>query len=111
MRVLRILLLHIIIVAAGVTIFVFSYAAYREAGKHLTPASVHVSGYHHRDGSYVSAYNRRPPGGVAHDAPYESRRSSCVLGMVVGIVLATVPFITLRPYLLAKNSVPPGPSA
>lgn len=39
----------------------------------LTPKSVSVSGYTRKDGTHVSGYSRRPPGGAAHDRPYESK--------------------------------------
>jgi hypothetical protein len=38
----------------------------------LTSYSVSVSGYTRADGTYVSGYNRRPPGSVSHDLPYQN---------------------------------------
>lgn len=51
-----------------------SCSSYKEAGKHLTPYSVNVRGYYRSDGTYVRPHNRRPPGSVKHDAPYERKR-------------------------------------
>ena len=51
-----------------------SCSSYKEAGKHLTPYSVSVRGYYRSDGTYVRPHNRRPPGSVIHDAPYERKR-------------------------------------
>ncbi len=75
----------------GLTIFWTCLEAYQEAGRHLTTASVHVRGYYRRDGTYVRSYNRRPPGGVPHDAPYERKRSLCQGGMFLGVTLSLVP--------------------
>ena len=67
---------------------------YIEAGTKLTPYSVSVSGYYRKDGTYVHPYQRRPPGGVRHDAPYESQRANmgilfflCLIGGVGSIVV------------------------
>src|SRR5207244_11684200 len=68
--------------------FWYSLEGYREAGRHLIPASVSVSGYSRRDGTYVRPYHRRPPGGVSHDAPYERIRSNCQGGMFFGAVIS-----------------------
>lgn len=69
---------------------IYSCSEYIEAGTHLTPYSVSVSGYYRKDGTYIRPYNRRPPGGVNHDAPYENLRfwmgSLFVLSVIVGIV-------------------------
>lgn len=45
-----------------------------EAGTHLTPYSVSVSGYYRKDGSYVRPHKRRPPGSVEKDAPWKRER-------------------------------------
>ncbi|MCK4338827.1 MAG: hypothetical protein KAW87_02410 [Candidatus Cloacimonetes bacterium] len=66
-----------ILLPISIIIFIISLHFYTEAGKHLTPYSVHVRGYYRRDGTYVSSHYRRPPGSVAHDAPYESTRNVC----------------------------------
>lgn len=59
-----------------------------EALMHITPKSVAVSGYYRRDGTYVNSYNRRPPGSVTHDAPYETAAGIwgviCFVGYVAG---------------------------
>ena len=51
-----------------------SCSEYREAGQQLTPYSVDVQGYSRSDRTYVRPHSRRPPGGVAHDAPYKRKR-------------------------------------
>tara|TARA_B100000795_G_C22728786_1_gene410533 strand:- start:37 stop:876 length:840 start_codon:yes stop_codon:yes gene_type:complete len=63
-----------------------SCSEYREAGEHFTPYSVSVRGYNRSDGTYVSPYNRRPPGGVAHDAPYKRERMYMGLLFLVSLV-------------------------
>ena len=42
-----------------------------EAKANLTPYSVHVEGYYRSDGTFVHPHNRRPPGSVDHDLPFE----------------------------------------
>src|SRR5947207_15081085 len=84
----------------GLATFGFCLTLYLEAGRHLTPASVSVSGYYRRDGTYVRPYHRRPPGSVAHDAPYESKRSLCELGMFLGVAISLVPVF---PFLIKKQ--------
>jgi hypothetical protein len=54
----------------------------------MTPKSVHVSGYTRKDGTHVRAYNRRPPGSVAHDEPYEMLIQFLSVGIIAGIILA-----------------------
>lgn len=68
-----------IILPICVVICLASLYFYIEAGQHLTPYSVHVRGYYRSDGTYVSSYQRRPPGGVAHDKPYKSTRALCTI--------------------------------
>lgn len=63
-----------------------SCSSYNEAGKHLTPYSVSVSGYYRSDGVYVSSYNRRPPGSVKHDEPYESKRTYMSVLFIVCLI-------------------------
>jgi hypothetical protein len=58
------------------------------ASNNITPRSVHVSGYTRRDGTRVRAYNRRPPGSVAHDAPYETLGGFSSIGIIIGVILA-----------------------
>ena len=97
------LVLHVAAIVSGVILFIFSHAADDEAGRHLTPASVHVSGYYRRDGTYINSYHRRPAGGVHHDAPYESSRSWYSFGMFVGVVLAAVPLFTFGPCVFPND--------
>lgn len=59
-----------------------------EARKHLTPYSVSVRGYYRSNGTYVRPHSRRPPGSVAHDAPYLSKRSRLFWGMTALILLS-----------------------
>jgi hypothetical protein len=76
-----------------ILVFITSLFFYIEAGAHLTPASVSVQGYYRQDGTYVRPYNRRPPGGVQHDAPYETTRSVTGLlmfGSGIGTVISVV---------------------
>lgn len=68
----------------SISILFISTSIYIGAGQHLTPFSVKVRGYHRSDGTYVRPHTRRPPGGVTHDAPYESKRSSCVIFILIG---------------------------
>jgi len=70
-----------------------SCSTYIEAGEHLTPYSVSVRGYYRRDGTYINPYKRRPPGGAAHDVPYENTRTYmallffvCLIGDTISIV-------------------------
>lgn len=85
------LIISLVLIALGALIFWKSLAAYNEAKSHLTPASVSVSGYTRRDGTYVRPYNRRPPGGAIHDRPYEDAMSLYSLLMVVGGGLVILP--------------------
>ena len=72
-------------------LFWLCLSAFCQASANLTPYSVSVRGYYRSDGTYVSPHSRRPPGSVAHDAPYESTRSLCLLGMVACIGLVAIP--------------------
>jgi hypothetical protein len=83
--------LSIALPLVGLSLFVYCFLTYLEAGGYLTPASVSVSGYHRRDGTYVQPYHRRPPGGVPHDAPYETTRAYYQAGMFLGVVVSLVP--------------------
>jgi hypothetical protein len=60
-----------------------SCSSFKEAGEHLTPYSVSVRGYYRRNGTYVSSYNRRPPGSVSHDAPYKEKRFNMGLLFII----------------------------
>ena len=73
-----------------------AHESYVEAGTHLTPYSVSVRGYYRKDGTYVRPHSRRPPGSVAHDAPYQAKRSGLFWGMVGLVVLgggSTIGFV------------------
>lgn len=94
---LLILLLAVAVPLFGAVLVWFCLDNYIEAGRHLTPYSVRVRGYYRRDGTYVAPYHRRPPGSVAHDAPYEQTRSLCQLGMFFGVGSSLVPpFLVVR---------------
>jgi len=58
---------------------------YLSAIRHITPASVSVSGYFRRDGTYVNSYNRRPAGSVSHDSPYEVESALASIIVVAGL--------------------------
>lgn len=66
-----------------------SCSSYIEAGTHLTPYSVSVSGYYRKDGTYVGPYNRRPPGSVNKDAPWKRQRflmgTLFICSMLIGL--------------------------
>lgn len=71
-----------------------SCSKYNEAGTHLSAYSVNVKGYYRKDGTYINSYKRRRPGGVKHDAPYESQRKKmgllfflCLVGGVGSITV------------------------
>jgi hypothetical protein len=85
------LLISLVLIILGALIFWEGLSAYKEAKTHLTPASVSVSGYTRRDGTYVSPYNRRPPGGAIHDRPYEDAMFLYSLLMLVGGGLVILP--------------------
>src|SRR4051812_22214616 len=85
------LIICLVLVILGALIIWKSLSAYREAETHLTPASVSVSGYTKRDGTYIRPYNRRPPGGAIHDRPYEDLMSLYSILMLVGGGLIILP--------------------
>jgi hypothetical protein len=85
------LLISLVLVVLGALIFWKSLSAYQEAKTHLTPASVSVSGYTRRDGTYVRPYIRRPPGGAIHDRPYEDAMFLYSVLMLVGGGLIILP--------------------
>jgi hypothetical protein len=80
----------LLLIPVWVSFFALCLSTYAEAGKHLTPYSVEVSGYTRRDGTYVRPYQRRPPGGAQHDKPYEEKRTLCFLGMVISFVFIII---------------------
>jgi len=63
-----------------------SCQSYIDAGSHLTPYSVSVSGYYRSNGTYVRPYKRRPSGGVNHDEPYISERMTMGLLFFVCLI-------------------------
>ncbi|CAN5324750.1 hypothetical protein BH11PLA2_BH11PLA2_01030 [soil metagenome] len=84
------LFICLIFLMLGIGLFWFCYETDREASRHLTPAGVSVRGYYRRDGTYINSYNRRPPGGVVHDAPYERIQTFCIIGMIASFFIAIV---------------------
>ncbi len=74
----------LILFPLSIFILFISVSIYIKAGQHLTPYSVKVRGYHRSDGTYVRPHTRRPTGGAIHDAPYESKRSSSVIFILIG---------------------------
>lgn len=85
------ILIHAALIVLGIVTFWKSLSAYKEAEMHLTPASVSVSGYTRRDGTYVRPYDRRPPGGAIHDRPYENAMFFYSILMVMGGGLIIIP--------------------
>ena len=55
-------------------VLVGGYVGCEYAESNITPATVSVRDYFRSDGTHISGYNRRPPGSVAHDRPYEQLR-------------------------------------
>lgn len=74
----------LVLLPLSIFILFISTSIYIEVGQSLTPFSVKVRGYYRGDGTYVRPHTRRPPGGAIHDAPYESKRSSCVIFILIG---------------------------
>ena len=66
-----------------------SCSNYIDAGSHLTPYSVSVRGYYRNDGTYVRSHYRRPPGSVAHDRPYERKRSNMVILFLFIVIIGS----------------------
>src|SRR5215213_4506188 len=85
------LFISLALMILGTFVFWKSLFAYKEAKTHLTPASVSVSGYTRRDGTYVAPYKRRPPGGAIHDRPYEKSMLLFSVLMVIGGGLVLFP--------------------
>ena len=83
-----------IIIGLLLTIIGFSFAV--NFHNQLTPASVSVSGYYKRDGTYINPYKRRPPNSVNHDNPYEA--GMFFFGFI-GLVGSTIVAIKLYPRL------------
>ncbi|MDC3285764.1 hypothetical protein OAU94_04925 [Flavobacteriaceae bacterium] len=90
-RLIRILFYSFIWITVPATVLLIPdmYEKRVEARKQLTPYSVNVRGYHKKNGTYVRPHSRRPPGSVAHDAPYKSKRSRLFWGMT-GLTLLSL---------------------
>lgn len=87
--------------------FVFSILLFLYAGDNITPSSVSVKGYYRSDGTYVSSYNRRPPGSVDKDAPYVALRWISFLAI---ISLSFLIFFQIKHILkLPEELIPPLP--
>jgi hypothetical protein len=67
------------LIILSIAIFLFSQT-------NLIPSSVHVSGYTRSNGTYVNSYNRRPPGSVEHDKPYQILNYISFGSFVLGII-------------------------
>lgn len=74
----------LILLPLSISILFISTAIYLETGQRLTPFSVKVKGYYRSGGTYVQPHTRRPPGGAIHDVPYESKRSLCIVFILIG---------------------------
>ena len=61
-----------------------------EAIAMLTPYSVQVEGYYRSDGTYVHPYNRRPPGSVDHDLPFEKTEKRMFWGIFGLVTITTI---------------------
>lgn len=90
-RLIRIFIYSFIWITVPAAVFFIPdmYEERIEAGEHLTPYSVSVGGYYRKDGTYVRPHSRRPPGSVAHDAPYQAKRSRLFWGMT-GLILLSL---------------------
>jgi|GEM_PF-5428422 len=83
---MKVILRHLIFITSILIVFFTSRYLYLDAGEHLTPYSVSVSGYYRSDGTHVNSYSRRPPGGAKHDAPYETVRSITFFFMAGSVI-------------------------
>lgn len=85
---------------------IISCSAYIEAGSHLTPKTVYVTGYSRSDGTHIDSYYRRPPGGAIHDAPYERKRmimTILFLGCLVFGAISIVNYIDISKRQIKKE--------
>ena len=71
----------------GVALWIGGCGGFVLARNEMTPASVSVSGYTRRDGTHVSGYNRRPPGSVSKDRPYQIGSCFAAVVSVVGMAI------------------------
>lgn len=78
---------------AGIVLLVAGSFSFFYAELNITPKSVSVSSYHRSDGAYVSSYNRRPPGSIAHDQPYEALQ---VLGFLMAAGGGVLTYTSVR---------------
>ncbi len=69
-------------------VFTFSLQEYFDSKADLTPYSEHVNSYYRSDGTYVSDYYRRPPGGVLHDKPLKSRMFWTFISMILSLIIS-----------------------
>jgi len=73
------------------TVFIFCFQSCSKNREKLSPRSVSVRGYHSSVAGHVRPSRRRPPGGPAHDRPYEANIILCALG-----ALASGSFLVLQ---------------
>lgn len=62
------------------------------ANINMTPKSISVSGYYRNDGTYVRSYNRRPPGAVLNDRPFEALKTIASFGSITSGVYLYILF-------------------
>ena len=101
----------------GLVVGVVGVCMFSHAQSNLTPYSVSVRGYYRSDGTYVRPHRRRPPGSVAHDAPYGIMRLFSVPIFVAGLAATGIPIYRskrltdweLLPIVRYKSSLPNRP--
>ncbi len=87
--------------------FAFSILLFLFAEGNITPSSVSVKGYYRSDGTYVRSYNRRPPGSLDKDAPYEVLR---LISLLTIIPLSVLIYFQVKHILkLPEELIPPLP--
>jgi hypothetical protein len=98
----------------GVPLFLLvligGYAGYQNAASNITPATVVFREYVKSDGTHVSGYNRRPPGSVPHDQPYEYIQFSAFIA-ILGATFWTGRSIYWSAAAFAAATVGSGPVA
>lgn len=77
-----------LVIPACLIVFMLCLDNYSVSKGNLTPYSIHVDSYYRSDGTFVSAYNRRPPGGVAHDEPLKRTMFWTMLTMAICAVVS-----------------------
>lgn len=75
-----------LIIPLCLIVFTLSFQEYFDSKADLTPYSVHVNSYYRSDGTYVSDYYRRPPGGVLHDEPLKSTMFWTFISMILSVI-------------------------